>query len=211
LEAKLPNSVALVFALAGACLLFPRFALADEIDICASAPAKGALKACSALIAKGGRPVDLAVYHFNKGIALDSNGKINAALSEYNKAIELNPLYSAPHNNKALILDRQRKHKLAKESFDLAVKLDPDNFYALNSRGRHSLVVLKNPKLALDDFNRALQLNPNFVVAYANRGFAYQELGRKPEAIVDLKKALSLGATPQQAKIIKKTLKRLGN
>jgi tetratricopeptide (TPR) repeat protein len=38
---------------------------------------------------------------------------------------------------------------------------------------------------ALDDFNTALQINPRFFQAYANRALVYRNMGQQPQAIAD--------------------------
>ncbi|MHC5771474.1 MAG: tetratricopeptide repeat protein, partial [Nostoc sp.] len=49
-----------------------------------------------------------------------------------------------------------------------------------------------NHKLAIADFNQALQINPNLADAYGNRGLAEYALGDRKNAINDLEQAASL-------------------
>ena len=39
--------------------------------------------------------------------------------------------------------------------------------------------------MALDDLNRAIELNPNLEVAYANRAWVYRQLGDETSAAAD--------------------------
>ncbi len=48
---------------------------------------------------------------------------------------------------------------------------------------------------AIDDLNRAIELDPNYNEAYLNRGLAYSEVNRLDEAIVDLSRAIELDPT----------------
>jgi tetratricopeptide (TPR) repeat protein len=41
---------------------------------------------------------------------------------------------------------------------------------------------------AIQDYNKALEINPQFASAYKNRGLAYQALGKTAEADGDFKK-----------------------
>jgi tetratricopeptide (TPR) repeat protein len=43
-------------------------------------------------------------------------------------------------------------------------------------------------ELAIQDFNRAIELNPEYERAYNNRGLAYQALGKTAEAQADFEK-----------------------
>ena len=45
---------------------------------------------------------------------------------------------------------------------------------------------------AILNYDKAIELKPNYAVAYNNRGVAKQELGRHEEAILDLDKAIEL-------------------
>ncbi|NQE05854.1 Photosystem I assembly protein Ycf3 [ANME-1 cluster archaeon GoMg1] len=51
---------------------------------------------------------------------------------------------------------------------------------------------LKQYERAIEDFNKAIELNPNLAVAYNNRGFAYHELKQYERAIEDHNKAIEL-------------------
>ncbi|BDS11428.1 tetratricopeptide repeat protein [Aureispira anguillae] len=45
---------------------------------------------------------------------------------------------------------------------------------------------------AIEDFNRAIQLKPNFIKAYHNRSIAYSEIGNIEAALKDLDKSLEI-------------------
>ena len=45
---------------------------------------------------------------------------------------------------------------------------------------------------AIEDFDKAIKLNPDYVDAYNNRGFTKENLGLYEEAFKDYKKALEL-------------------
>ena len=51
----------------------------------------------------------------------------------------------------------------------------------------------KDSKGAIEDYNKAIELNPNYAEAYANRGCAKEELGDKEGAVADWQKAADLG------------------
>ena len=45
---------------------------------------------------------------------------------------------------------------------------------------------------AIQDYNKAIELNPNFALAYYNRGLAKHKLGEHKEAIQDYNKAIEI-------------------
>jgi tetratricopeptide (TPR) repeat protein len=51
---------------------------------------------------------------------------------------------------------------------------------------------LQKTDLALSDYNKALELNPNLAQAYANRGLLYAQLKQTQKAKTDLQKAAEL-------------------
>lgn len=62
---------------------------------------------------------------------------------------------------------------------------------AYNNRG-HTLLLDSKTELALEDFNKAIELNPNYVKAYNNRGTALINMNRNDDALKDFDKAISL-------------------
>jgi lipoprotein NlpI len=85
-------------------------------------------------------------------------------------------------------------HKQAFEDFEKAIQLygdSPDASLAYLNRG---LLRCSEgcSELALADYNKALQLNPNFAEAYVERGSAYDLKGRFDLALADYNKALQL-------------------
>ncbi|MEA2066266.1 MAG: tetratricopeptide repeat protein, partial [Thermotogota bacterium] len=48
---------------------------------------------------------------------------------------------------------------------------------------------LNRPERAIEDYNKAIKLNPNLAEAYANRGFSYAEIEKHNESTRDLKRA----------------------
>jgi tetratricopeptide (TPR) repeat protein len=181
---------------------------ADEQN-CGQSPARGALAACSNVIKASTDKIVLARAHFNRGIAHEANGNLGKALQDYTKSIELNPNYSPPHNNRGIIYAQQGKNKLALQEYNRSIEIDPNNIYALNSRGRHYLVQLSDAERAIEDFDRAIKLDRNYSISFANRGFANQKLKRVDAALADFDEALNLGVSPEQKAIIRKEMKKL--
>jgi len=81
--------------------------------------------------------------------------------------------------------------------WNYVIKLDPDNYIAYNNRG----VILKEQKQdlikAMDDYNAAVKLHPEYVGAYYNRGILREQQGDFAEAIADFSIVIRLD--PRQA------------
>ena len=64
------------------------------------------------------------VYN-NRGSAYDDSGKEEQALSDFNKAISLDPGYDAPYFNRSFIYERRQEYAKAIADMQKAVTLDP--------------------------------------------------------------------------------------
>ena len=85
------------------------------------------------------------------------------------------------------------------EAVEQKIQDDPNNAEAYLKRGlirSHSQedftgAIEQYPK-ALDDYSKAIALNPNFAIAYYNRAYVYLELKKKTEAITDFRQGAAL-------------------
>src|SRR5439155_8062003 len=64
---------------------------------------------------------------------------------------------------------------------------------------------LHNHEAALKDCNNVIEIYPDYVVAIANRGVTYENLGKQKEAIADLQKAVSIHPNSPNPDLIFKT------
>jgi len=62
----------------------------------------------------------------------------------------------------------------------------------------------------MQDVNRALALDPAYAAAFDTRGHLYEALGKRAEAIADLRHALKLDPANPLAHITREALQRLG-
>jgi tetratricopeptide (TPR) repeat protein len=76
--------------------------------------------------------------------------------------------------------------------FTEAIARTPRNALCYNNRAVYYGNELHNHEMALDDFSKAIELYPGYIVAIANRGVTYETLGKQEEAIADLEKAMSI-------------------
>jgi len=77
--------------------------------------------------------------------------------------------------------------------------------------GNRGIVYQKLGQLewALEDYDEAIHLNPEYAYAYNNRGLAYKELGQKAEAIADFEKSITLSDNPQWIEMARQQIEEL--
>jgi tetratricopeptide (TPR) repeat protein len=126
-----------------------------------------------------------ADYYFKKG-------KIDLAISDYTRAIELNPNYYFARNNRGNIYKIENKPDEALVDYTKAIELKPSNFNPYNNRGA-IYVNQRKYEEAIADLNKAIELKPDLREAYANRALAELNLGQREKSCADFKKAIDLG------------------
>ena len=128
---------------------------------------------------------------FNSGKVKDSLKDFKGAISDYSKAIELNPdnvdHYTRRGDSKYDLGD----YKGAISDYSKAIELDPDNVDHYNRRG-NAKYFSDDDKGSIVDFNKAIELNPDNDQYYNTRGNAKYYLEDNEGAIADFNKAIEL-------------------
>ncbi len=133
---------------------------------------------------------DAEFYHL-RGFAHRKNGNYYAAISDYTKAIELNPKHFKAYFNRGFSYDKLGQYEQAIENYTKALEIDPSNAYTYYNRGI-SYDRLNNFEAAIVNFTKAIEIDPSNADFYHNRGFSYRKLGNYKQAISDYTKALGL-------------------
>ncbi len=148
----------------------------------------------SALQAAASEPeslTDPSEAYFYHAKALYEIGENKRALSDYSKAIQLQPTYVAAYNNRGVIYWQAGDFENAAMDFNQAIQLSPDYYRAYNNRG---LLFTDQQQYedALTDFDRVIELNPENPEALNNRGLVYSKLGNYQQAIRDFSAAIQI-------------------
>ncbi|MFQ5996345.1 MAG: tetratricopeptide repeat protein [Dehalococcoidales bacterium] len=79
---------------------------------------------------------------------------------------------------------------------------------ACNTRGNRYLE-MHQVRRAIEEYDEAIRLDPEYAVAYGNRAFAYKRQGNKAKAIADFEKFITLTSDPRLIQIAKQQIKEL--
>lgn len=145
--------------------------------------------------------------NFLKGHKADNeNVKIMAALANHytdigdykkaenllDRAIKTNPNYPESYNNRGVLFFRKGNYRAALENYNNAIRLDSTFALAYSNRGTAryyyqdvATASKTDIQLAINDFNKALQLEPQLEVALKNRAYAYRLLGETDASMKD--------------------------
>jgi len=112
------------------------------------------------------------VAFFNRGYARFAQAEYAQAIADYTSAIELEQNFGLAYNNRGLARAIAGQDlRLALADGDMALKLMPVNLDVRDTRG-FIFLKLGDPALALNEYEAALQVDPNRATALFGRGMA---------------------------------------
>jgi len=124
-------------------------------------------------------------------IYLHELGRLDQAVENYDRVIEIKPEYEKAHNNKGLALKDLGRTGEALECYNRALELRPDYAEAHNNKGL-ALKDLGRTDEAMNCYNRALEIKPDYAEAHNDKANALKDLGRTEEALNCYNRALKI-------------------
>ncbi|WP_052672524.1 tetratricopeptide repeat protein [Aliterella atlantica] len=111
---------------------------------------------------------------FQQGEEKFARQDFKGAVADWNEVIRRDPKYAYAYYRRGIARFILKDYQGADKDLTETIRLKPPNNNATSSvyaaRGVVRVEGLKNPKGAIEDFNRAIKLNPQNATAYANRG-----------------------------------------
>jgi len=173
----------------------PQDAQFKNIELCngSSAP-ETRIEACSAFIeaGRGGRSA-LATAHNNRGIAYAEKADYGRAVTDFDRAIEIDPTFAKSLNNRGAARLRAGEYDRAIEDFDRAIGLQPAYAGAYANRGQAWLKKGDYAR-AESDYAAATDLNADMEGAWSGLCWI-RAVARDPQAAMEAcNKAIGTGA-----------------
>ena len=128
---------------------------------------------------------------YNLGNAYQNLGKFDQAIEQWSRVLRLDPRNTGAHNNLGVVLARQGKYDQAIEHYQKVIQLAPGDTIAKNNLAKavkkqrdkeqalgfyeQATVLAKESKFAeaIELYQKALKINPNFVMAHNNLANVY--------------------------------------
>ena len=114
-----------------------------------------------------------------------------AAEREYTRAIELNPKHPGAHHWYSRFLAGMGRQEESLTHAETAQELDPLSLIINTWVGLCHYLARRND-LAIAEYQKALELGPNFTAGHWHAGWAFEQTGRYEEAIAHAQRAVDL-------------------
>ncbi len=136
-------------------------------------------------------PSQEAITHFNLGLLFHKNRKLDDALEEYKKALDLDPLNVQSYNNLGMVYKELGRLHEAISQYQKALSINPNY-----EKAHHNLAVAYylqgDYEKAIVEFNLAIDCNPKNPETYNNLGLIYRKQKELYRAKKIFAKALSI-------------------
>jgi tetratricopeptide (TPR) repeat protein len=138
------------------------------------------------------------VARYNLGLALDHKGRVDDAITQYQKALEINANNSEAHINLGTALIEKGKMDEAIVQFQETLKINPNYAEAHFNLGSAFQQTGRMDE-AITHYREALKIKPDYEKAHNNLGYALRQTGRLDEAIIQFQSALEINREDEQA------------
>lgn len=129
------------------------------------------------------------------GRSLLRSGEWQKAASLFQKAVDARPDDFWPNYYLGICSYQMQQYQEALRWFSVAVALAPGSAECYYNRGL-TFLALDHPDQACHEYDKALEVRPDFGAASLNRGHIYYSKKEYPKALADFEHALNHGAVP---------------
>ena len=149
-------------------------------------------------------------YYFNLGIQEANLGNTNEAMIAYNKSLEIKPDFAPTYMFIGILEFQKANYEKAREYYTKAINCDTGLTDAYFNRAQIVFATKTENKQelesALEDLQKAVELDNKFIDAYYSIAVIYKNLGNYKEAIKNLDKILEIDEQSVNARALKKLL-----
>ncbi|MGH1419245.1 MAG: tetratricopeptide repeat protein [Hyphomicrobiaceae bacterium] len=121
-----------------------------------------------------------------------------AGINDYGKVIELDPNHIDAYSERAKLYAKLEEHSLTKKDLSAIVKIIADDPTMYCRRGLANLN-LRDFNSAIEDYNKALELDPSRIDCVVGRGDVFAEMGEYKKAFQDYNAAIAVDVNYRHA------------
>ena len=132
------------------------------------------------------------LYLFDRGSYYLRSGDYDRAVAVFSQGLRRRPNQVGLYLNRALAYQNLMDHTAAWQDIGHALRLDPHNFMAWILKGEIYETGRQDLEQALACYNHAIQLKPDWPLAYVDRAGVYQKQGQYALAAADFDLAVSM-------------------
>lgn len=125
-----------------------------------------------------------AFAYKNRADAWKDEGRVQEALADYARSIELNSSYAEAYNNRGNLYSFLRDYPSAVKDYSHAIQANPGYLTAIYNRAI-AFAAQERYSEALLDYSLALEIDPVYTGALNNRGIIFARTGAYEKAIAD--------------------------
>ncbi|MGL4363717.1 MAG: tetratricopeptide repeat protein [Bacteroidales bacterium] len=133
-----------------------------------------------------------SIGYFAKASLLEELNNYNAALNYYKQVLNMDKNKAYYYFNRSVAQSEMVDFVANLDNPMQTIILEPDNTTNVQSKQQHHDSRHYNYTEAIEDLNKAINLQPDFAYAYYNRGNLLTQSNQMPEAIEDYSKAIEL-------------------
>jgi tetratricopeptide (TPR) repeat protein len=125
---------------------------------------------------------DNAAAWSNRGNAKVSQNKLEAAIADFDQAVQLAPNSPDPYLNRGTALEGLGQWQAAIADYNQVLKLNPQDQAGYNNRG-NAKAGIEEWDAALSDYQQAMTLDPKYATARINYALTLYQVGQAEESI----------------------------
>ena len=133
---------------------------------------------------------DYVLAFYNLAVVLDENNQLEAAIDNYRQVIALKPDYVEAYSNLGCTLVKDDRIPEAIEIYQAGIAIKSDWATLYNNLAQ--VLLDKSPEKAIAAYQRAIELEPDFVLAHYNLGKAWQIQGEHSAAVACFDRVVEL-------------------
>ncbi len=136
----------------------------------------------------------IAGLYLERGLAYEAKGEHLVAISDFSEAIRRDPTLVQAHFARAMAHEAAGQRELSVADLGKALHLDQNMVAALHMQRGYELRTARQYEKAISAFDRTIEINSDWLLAYFGRGASFDDKGDSERAAADYRRCVELNA-----------------